>query len=56
MITLLKDRDTSQILIRYQLDNKVTVCVPDISTIFPIELMVEYTPLTSLPNEVLPPN
>ena len=46
----------SKISIRYQLDNKVTVCVPDISTIFPIELMVEYTPLTNLPDKMLPPN
>ena len=36
MITLLKDRDTSQISIGYQLDNKATVCVAGISTIFPI--------------------
>ena len=56
MITLLKDRDTSQISITYQLDNKVTVCVAGISTIFPIKLMVEYTPLTNLPDEMLPPN
>ena len=46
----------SKISIRYQSYNKAMVCVAGISKIFPIKLMVEYTPLTNVPVEMLPPN